>query len=49
MMILLVWMLPSLPLPRKSDGSLPYVEFLRLKTNSKLYNAGMGCFSCRGQ
>ena len=34
----------QLTLPRKSDGSLPYVEFLRLKTNSKLYNAGMGCF-----
>lgn len=38
----------QLTLPRKSDGSLPYVEFLRLKTNSKLYNAGMGCFLTGG-
>ena len=38
----------QLALPRKSDGSLPYVEFLRLKTNSKLYNAGMGCFLTGG-
>ena len=38
----------QLTLPRKSDGSLPYVEFLRLKTNSKLYNAGMGCFLAGG-
>ena len=38
----------QLALPRKSDGSLPYVEFLRLKTNSKLYNAGMGCFLAGG-
>lgn len=38
----------QLTLPRKLDGSLPDIEFLRLKTDSKLYNAGVGCFFTEG-
>lgn len=32
----------QLNLPRKADGSLPDINFLRLKVSSKLYNAGIG-------
>lgn len=32
----------QLTLPRKADGSLPDINFLRLKVSSKLYNAGIG-------
>ena len=32
----------QLTLPRKADGSLPDIDFLKLKRNSKLYDAGIG-------
>ena len=32
----------QLTLPRKADGSLPDIDFLKLKRNSKLYDAGTG-------
>ena len=38
----------QLTLPRKSDGNLPDMDFLRLKTDSQLYNAGVGCFLTEG-
>ena len=34
----------QLTLSRKADGSLPDIDFLRLKSDSKLNNAGLGCF-----
>ena len=34
----------QLTLSRKADGSLPDIDFLRLKSDSKLSNAGLGCF-----
>lgn len=36
----------QLMLPRKADGSLPDIDFMKLKTKSKLYKAGLG-FSAR--
>ena len=30
--------------PRKADGSLPDIDFLKLKAESPLFNAGLGCF-----
>ena len=38
----------QLTFSRKADGSLPEIDFLRLKANSKLYNAGLGCFVGEG-
>ncbi len=38
----------QLTLSRKVDGSLPEIDFLRLKSDSKLSNAGLGCFIGKG-
>ena len=38
----------QLTFSRKTDGSLPEIDFLRLKANGKLYNAGIGCFVGKG-
>ena len=38
----------QLTLSRKADGSLPDIDFLRLKSDSKLNNAGLGCFIGKG-
>lgn len=38
----------QLTFSRKADGSLPEIDFLRLKANGKLYNAGLGCFAGKG-
>ncbi len=38
----------QLTLSRKADGSLPEIDFLRLKSDSKLSNAGLGCFIGKG-